>query len=77
MGLAHSSFTSVPTGRYWIGTPVHKAVRGMKMHHPGKLITIVSLEDIPFLLQESNKQLGVYTIIYNSRTEKTVAIVRV
>jgi hypothetical protein len=47
------------------------------MHHPGKLITIVSLEDIPFLLQESNKQLGVYTIIYNSRTEKTVAIVRV
>lgn len=76
MGLAHSSFAPVSTGRYWIGMPVHTAIQGMRIHHPGRLIKVASLEDIPLILRARAVNPDTFTIIYNSRTEKTVAIVR-
>ncbi len=76
MGLAHSSFAPVSTGRYWIGMPVHTAIQGMRIHHPGRLIKVASLEDVPLLLHARAVHPEGFTIIYNRHTEKTVAVVR-
>jgi hypothetical protein len=76
MGVTYSSLSVVPTGRYWVGTPIRTAIRGMRMHHPGQLIKVASLEDMPALIRESVYHPAAITIIYNSYTEKTIAVVR-